>query len=650
MAFVSKFVDLDGSSYDLKAVRTAAIPFGRVDGTSTSTKFTASVEGITELYDGVCCYLMNGAVTSAANWTLNVNGLGAKPVYSTLAAETRTTTIFNVAYTMLFVYNSTRIEGGCWDIYYGYDSNTNTIGYQVRTNSSTRPVSDQCGRYRLLFSSADNTKWVPANTSSSTNATSSRAVNQRPIDPFGEICYYSYTTVYAAGTNVGASYQWSQNVLNLGYSFNRTGAALTLTYPAPVYIKCAPQTDGSAIIDADTPYVQALPSTADGKIYIYLGKAYSATNIELVEHHPVYEYKDGQVRLYTNAAASITVDSALDSTSENPVQNKVIYGALATASKEAAVVIDAGYITDYGLHGSQLTMGENVLYSGSSAANPYDLYEKINTEYLLGHTNIVVRLKCDAPDADVNDMLPSTFDHIDSMLVTGSDEYLMQFNTFDGNYYFSVLLGGIGALGYDGGNLYAYLAVSSSSIKLTYSCIPLGMLVQCFRMDGNNEYKIVGRDLSNFLRAVLAYGISKIVLTDITSSPYKPKCYRITYADRDSGIIKAENITDGILRLFALQVTNPDLSQNQYTINIVEKTLADSSDIPTATSDLTNDSGFITDAGVTSVNGSTGAVTGIQTTSNLVTSVTSSSTDSEYPSAKLFYDTLGDVETLLAAI
>lgn len=88
--------------------------------------------------------------------------------------------------------------------------------------------------------------------------------------------------------------------------------------------------------------------------------------------------------------------------------------------------------------------------------------------------------------------------------------------------------------------------------------------------------------------------------------------------------------------------------------------------IPTTTSQLTNDSGFITDAGVTSfngstgavtytapvtsVNGNTGAVTGLQTTSNLVTSVSSSSTNSQYPSAKLFYDTVGDVESVLQTL
>lgn len=40
----------------------------------------------------------------------------------------------------------------------------------------------------------------------------------------------------------------------------------------------------------------------------------------------------------------------------------------------------------------------------------------------------------------------------------------------------------------------------------------------------------------------------------------------------------------------------------------------------------------------------------LQTTGSLVTSVSSSSTDEEYPSAKLFYDTCGDIETLINAL
>ena len=112
------------TKWDSNAYRAASIPYGKVDNTSTSTVFTATVPGITELRDGVCMWLMNGKVTSASGFTININSLGAKPAYSSLAAATRSTTLFNVNYTMLFIFNEDRVEGGCWDIVYGYDSNT----------------------------------------------------------------------------------------------------------------------------------------------------------------------------------------------------------------------------------------------------------------------------------------------------------------------------------------------------------------------------------------------------------------------------------------------------------------------------------------------------------------------------------------------
>lgn len=304
---ISGKLDSTGNAY-----RTSSIPFAQVDSTSTATAFTATVPGITELRNGVCVMLMNGVVTSASGFTININGLGAKPVYSTLAAATRATTLFNVNYTLLLVYNEERVSGGCWDAYYGYDSNTNTIGYQLRTNSTTMPTLDKFYRYRLLFTAADGKHFVPANTSSSTNATATRTVNQRPIDPFGAIYYYGHTTAINANSNPTASYFWTQYNINLGYSFNRTGTALALTNHVPVYIKCAPQSNGSAIIDADNPCVQALPSTADGKIYIFLGVASGAETVELAEVHPVYCYRNGAVQPWTLLMAELDALTVLD--------------------------------------------------------------------------------------------------------------------------------------------------------------------------------------------------------------------------------------------------------------------------------------------------------------------------------------------------
>lgn len=277
--------------------------YGQVDSTSTSTVFTATIDGITEYYDGLTVMLKNGVVTSAANFTININGLGAKHAYSNMAAATAETTMFNINYTMMFTYDSTRVEGGGWILYRGYNANDNTIGYQIRSNSMSLPMTSVTYRYRLLFTSADRAHFVPANNATSTNATAKRTTCQDKIDPFGRIVYYGTTASVAAGSRPSATALWDRYAIALGYSFNRTGAALTLTSWKPVYLKCAPQTDGSAIIDAEEPYVQELPTSADGNIYIHLGVAYSATNIELNLEHPVY-YHDGTIiRMWTGPTA-----------------------------------------------------------------------------------------------------------------------------------------------------------------------------------------------------------------------------------------------------------------------------------------------------------------------------------------------------------
>ena len=337
----STYLEADETAY-----RGASIPFGIVDNTSTSTVFTATVPGITELRDGVCMWLKNGTVTSASGFTINVNNLGAKPVYSNQAAATRETTLFNVNYTFFFVYDSTRVEGGCWMLDRGYNSNDNTIGYQIRTNSTLLPTTDKTRYYRILFTSADNSHWVPANTGYDNSATSIKTVNQRKINPFGRIVYMSGTTNVNAGANVGAAVVWDQNAFSLGYSFNNTGSALAMTSKEPVYIKCTPQADGSAIIDSTTPYVQDLPTTDDGKIYIYLGIAYSATNVEMVINHPVYYYKDGAIREWSNAEAggiSSVAWGDITGTLSNQTDLNNALGAKANSADLALVATSGSY-------------------------------------------------------------------------------------------------------------------------------------------------------------------------------------------------------------------------------------------------------------------------------------------------------------------
>lgn len=277
---------------------TVGIPYGEVDSTSTNTKYTATVPGIHELKNGVICYIRNDVVTSTTNFTLNVNGLGEKPVYASNADATRVASAWSSAISWVFIYNEDRVDGGCWDAYYG-QVNNNTIGYQVRTNSTRMKLTDRAYRYRLLFTSADGQKLVPANDSTSTNATASRTTCTTPIDPFGQIFYYGTTTAVAAGSMPSASYMWQQYVVTLGYSFNNTGAALALTPNAPVYLRCTPNADGSAVMDY---YTQALPTTNDGKIYIFLGVAVDATTMEMLVNHPVYWHNGTGIRHWTGEA------------------------------------------------------------------------------------------------------------------------------------------------------------------------------------------------------------------------------------------------------------------------------------------------------------------------------------------------------------
>ena len=284
------------------ATKAASIPFGKVDSTSTSTAFTATVNGITELSDGVCVMLKNGVVTSASGWTLNVNGLGAKPVYRSFAASSRTTTWFNVNYTMLFVYNSTRITGGCWDMFEGYWSDSNNVGVYNRPTYVRLKTKTNLYRYQMLLSYSD-TELLPINAVNNDTGTS-KTLTTESFDPFGPIYFYYNENTVNANTVIPDSRLWAQRDMNLRYSFN-TGT--TLTANKSIYLVAVPQDDGKAKLYS-TPIVQEIPATDNGLIYIYLGTAYSNYQLQLNEKHPIYYYKDGAVRLWTNAVATESFD------------------------------------------------------------------------------------------------------------------------------------------------------------------------------------------------------------------------------------------------------------------------------------------------------------------------------------------------------
>ena len=210
------------------AEKAVSILTGVCDSTSTATAFTAQVDGITELHGGVCVLLENGVVNSAAGCTLNINGLGAKPIYQTMAAAGAVTTTFNKAYTMLFVYNSSRVAGGCWDMYYGYNANTTYTnaslgqGYATCTTaeSTTAKVaalsgySLQAGGYvAVKFSHA-----VPANATLNVNRNGTKAMYYRGaaitagVIKAGDVATFVYSTYY----HLISIDRWGEDIADLG--------------------------------------------------------------------------------------------------------------------------------------------------------------------------------------------------------------------------------------------------------------------------------------------------------------------------------------------------------------------------------------------------------------------------------------------------
>lgn len=193
------------------AYRAVSIPMGHLDAASTATVMTATVTGITELRDGVCVWLTNGVIASASGVTLNVNGLGAKPIYNSLTGALVTTT-FTAASTYLFVYNSTRITGGCWDMVYGYDTNTTytpvKLGFGYTTCSTAEATAAKTAAlssYTLTANGIVSVKFtnaVGAGATLNINSKGAKAIHYRGaaitdgIIKAGDTATFIYSTYY----------------------------------------------------------------------------------------------------------------------------------------------------------------------------------------------------------------------------------------------------------------------------------------------------------------------------------------------------------------------------------------------------------------------------------------------------------------------
>ena len=336
---------------------------GAAGGTNLSASWSGNSSEVSELYTGlnVQIKLPIGGHTSGV--TLSINGGERHPVIYNNNAKLTTQYPLNAVINLIYdeTATSTYYSGsstavsvtGCWRCEGEYWSNTDTVGYYIGRNQVTIKTDSAAYRYMLMLKK-DDTYYTPVNTTSNSTA-GTKTLTTSEFDPFGNIIYKSSTATTNANANIPSGVTWTQYPLNLAYSFNTTN---TLTATKPVYMVAVPQSNGMAKLHTQ-PISQALPTTDDGLIYIYLGQAYSTTSIYLMNNHPIYYFKNGQIRQYVGNLGTMAYEDKASYSSATEVNEATTINTIVANGhdyieiggiKWATMNVGATAVTDTGLY------------------------------------------------------------------------------------------------------------------------------------------------------------------------------------------------------------------------------------------------------------------------------------------------------------
>ena len=161
--------------------------------------------------------------------------------------------------------------------------------------------------YSLIMQAADG-RWNSIFTASSWNGTGTGKSRYTGGFVLGRILYSSgagtqtsssstAATYYRYDTDVATSTTWDVYPFDMRYS---TNCATSLVAYKPVYLVGTVGSDGLFYLDA-TWWTQTLPSTEDGKVYVYIGETYSTYQVYLASVHTALVYSDGGIKTYDQA-------------------------------------------------------------------------------------------------------------------------------------------------------------------------------------------------------------------------------------------------------------------------------------------------------------------------------------------------------------
>lgn len=291
---------LDGKASSIHTHTGADITVGVtpyfINGTGTVAGTWLATEAvITSYYDGLAI-LYKVPIAGATTTTLDINGLGAKTIYR--YSNSKLTTHYQPNSILLLIYSETLNGGSFMTEGSDYDS---TSDYEMRWQNNITAGTTMYG-YQFVMEGIDG-KFYPLTLEGTTATT--KTVSSAEFKLGGTILYHGTSTDLLANANGGGGYLWSEYYYsNFHYTINNPSGWATAY--RPVYLVGTMNANGNFVLDGagiagSTAWItQTLPSSENGKVYIFLGfMGDTYATMRLIGDHPIYEYKGGRLRLYS---------------------------------------------------------------------------------------------------------------------------------------------------------------------------------------------------------------------------------------------------------------------------------------------------------------------------------------------------------------
>lgn len=201
--------------------------------------------------------------------------------------------VFIKAINSIFIYKSTYQANGALHVL--YDTNTTyTINYSIDAGQKKAGIGAYAvSRYSLIMQKPDMTWEKITDTSKGYTTATNKTVNKSGF-LLNQIRYYNYTTNYANGALMSATYMYEKSASAYAYYSFNCGSAPGWAIGDYIYLVGTLGADGLFYLDTTKWWDNKLPTTNDGKLYIQLGIALTTTDstMSFYANRPIY-YHDG---------------------------------------------------------------------------------------------------------------------------------------------------------------------------------------------------------------------------------------------------------------------------------------------------------------------------------------------------------------------